>query len=949
MMSRRRRSLGRKQHGFVLIALVALLVMGGLYFLVSNLTPEAIETRRQAKTEAALVQAREALIGYALRYRDEEAGQGRPDRMYGYLPLPDLGSSRNNNTDPNCKDASNNPLEGCDANTPTGINCDANNIYPTMIGRLPWRTLGTGPLRDGHGECLWLIVSSLHLRKQCSNPTLPPMNWDTLGQLDIVTANGTSALTSALAVHERPVAIIFSPGSPLPRQNRSNLGGNDVSQCSGNYNAANYLDPAIATTLGGVTNYLAGTNSASGLTGDSDTTNDPDDTQKKSLLVRAKVFKSSSNYLPGGCTVSDCELAANDTGLSITGEMLFGALRKSSYFRTDINAMLDRMSTCLHDKIAAGSSIAAGKIQSDSCYDDTKNPQGYFRHYRDQVFAASGAFSGTVDNLPAPGCSGVLIFAGQRNVGQQRITVADKATVSNYLEDSNVSIFDGSGGLVFSGHGQFARVSSTQTAHQDIVRCIPSGPSGASFTAVQSPALASGGFSQLSAYDPATRTLTLGALDVRSNNGAPAFALYGCAWTPETHLAGTGLRVYFRFKIVDRGDGFVFAMIDGDRNSANVCGAARQQLGYSGNNDPDQSSNGLLPSIVGNETAIVSYPKIGIEFDNTKATGTTTTSGDPLSAGRNDPDYTPPQDNDAHAAIVYWGDEKVIATGTACNSSNQCPYTGSNCNTLGRCPAVRYCNTADQMCYLRPEYDDNVHGIPPPPDASTRPAPRNPPALDPFPNPVYNPPPGLASLDRLGSTTSSDRDFHVRVEVRRTYDGSPADAKVRKGSYKVETWILPESTTLANQITAMKNTTRPMDLLYPGFAATLSNNGIRYDEPRGACVVGVCATGQTCAAGTCYTTGPPIIHDLPMGTCDAQKKCSGPPLLKHSACATGNICPSNQSCGADNFCYDALYSCGSDNVCYGEAFRTMRLGFTNGQGTQDQIINVSDFITTWLP
>lgn len=84
-----------------------------------------------------------------------------------------------------------------------------------------------------------------------------------------------------------------------------------------------------------------------------------------------------------------------------------------------------------------------------------------------------------------------------------------------------------------------------------------------------------------------------------------------------------------------------------------------------------------------------------------------------------------------------------------------------------------------------------------------------------------------------------------------------------------------------------------------------------------------------------------------MGACDAQQKCSGPPLLKHNACISG-ACPagSGQSCGADNFCYDTLYSCCSDNVCYAEAFRTMRLGFTNGQGTQDQVINISDFFTT---
>jgi len=31
------------------------------------------------------------------------------------------------------------------------------------------------------------------------------------------------------------------------------------------------------------------------------------------------------------------------------------------------------------------------------------------------------------------------------------------------------------------------------------------------------------------------------------------------------------------------------------------------------------------------------------------------------------------------------------------------------------------------------------------------------------------------------------------------------------------------------------------------------------------------------------------------------------------------------------------------------SIRSMRLGFTNGQGTQDQVVNITDFASTWLP
>jgi type II secretory pathway pseudopilin PulG len=126
MMKRRQRSLGRNQSGFVLIALVALLVMGGLYFFISNLSPEQFQARRQQLTGEALAQAREALIGYAIRHRESNPDTTTkvPKDMYGYLPLPDLGNTRNQNV--SCTE------EGCDA-----ANFAGNALNVTVIGRFP--------------------------------------------------------------------------------------------------------------------------------------------------------------------------------------------------------------------------------------------------------------------------------------------------------------------------------------------------------------------------------------------------------------------------------------------------------------------------------------------------------------------------------------------------------------------------------------------------------------------------------------------------------------------------------------------------------------------------------------------------------------------------------------------------------------------------------------------
>lgn len=775
-MNRRRRSLARKQHGFVLIALVALLVMGGLYFFISNLSPEFVQARRQQLTGEALAQARDALIGYAVRYREDQINDGQLDRVYGYLPLPDLGSSRNNNVDPKCNDAGFR-LEGCDA--------ASNTAKHTVIGRFPWRTLGTEPLRDGNGECLWYVVSDSHDRVQ--RPT--PMNWDTLGQLDVVIANDSASLISALAsAHDRPVAIIFSPGPPLPGQDRSPSSvappvGDDVSQCGGNYNPANYLDPSIASVLGGASVYFPGSSAV-------DTS-----TSSMALAIHGTIDKAGSNLhnkCPQGST---CTTVANDRGLALTNDVLFGALRMSSNFRLDINSMLDRMTGCLRDQIAAGSALvlqapsathtekSTGRIPDNPCYDNNQDPRGYYDNYKDQAFVAA-CTSGACLNVAVDGvsssCAGTLLFAGQRSVSQSRADAPQRNAVSNYLDndnigdgaltltDNNLTSFTTQGQTTFAGPGQFARISSTHAANQDIVRCIPSG---ASMVAAPS-ALPPG--AELSQYNPATRTLTLGRQNIESDLGYGASALFGCAWTPEARATGSGFRSYFKFNIIDSGDGFVFASIDGDRNSASVCGAGEQHLGYSGNN--------------GSVNSPILYPKLGLEFDTRfnfrsnppfvpdgfnpeRTTFTFPVAFRTLANGRADPNYA-----GGHIGLVYWGGETPISTSDGVSNT---------CSVNADCLSPAFCDTG--VCKLNQEEDDNVHGQLPAAPAS-RPPPRNPPLPPPAtavgtsptapPSPPPYPPHGVDKLDPSLSSVPTDQDIHVRVELARVYSGRDDNSRL---------------------------------------------------------------------------------------------------------------------------------------------------------------------------
>jgi hypothetical protein len=756
----RRRTVGIRSdsRGFVLLSLLVILTMGTLYFFVGQLTPTAVDELRQQRTEAALQAAREALIGYAVRYRDQQAAQAQPGRMFGYLPMPDMGSTRNTNG--GC------PFEGCEANTPGGVAL-VDGLLPALVGRLPWQSLGIEPLRDGHGECLWLIVATPYLAKNSTNVATvldpPRMNWDTLGQFDIVTANGSTALVSDLAsVHDRPVAIIYAPGAILPGQDRYRATNGDViTECGGNYDARNYLDPQTAGTLG-VTNYLAGTNNASGAIGTVMRTDDPD--VAKPAMTRSKLFQSGINYVGTAC--KDCTLLSNDTGLGLTGDAIFSAIRKNQSFRSDIDRLMDSMGTCLESAGAFTPLAMQGTIDGNhGKAPDSANscaagnlPLGYFNHYRENALVAivsdinacktnPGITGNCLDvaiqdpatnSITTKKCHGVLIFSGQRAPGQLRASDTERKTAGSYLEGSNLTSFTTANQWTYSGARQLAAASAVFPAHRDIVRCIPdagysaTNPNGLPFVSVQNAALVPYG-GQLSGYNATTGTLTLGLEQTTAFPPGLGTDLYGCAWQSENHAFNNGLRSYFKFRINDSSftttpmDGFTFAIVDGDANGVGVCGAARQHLGYSGNNL---------------DTATIKAPKIGIEVDLRRnfsgASGFDPSGTDTRTNGRIDPNYT-----GGHVGIVYWGGDTNILTTTS----------------VAACAAPRV--LVGSTCYLPPEEDDNVHGYPAT-VSGCRPSP---------PNPTAPATPTLASgTYKLSPTLSSvptNQDFHMRVEITR--------------------------------------------------------------------------------------------------------------------------------------------------------------------------------------
>ncbi|MFZ3019033.1 MAG: type II secretion system protein [Gallionella sp.] len=230
-----------KQRGVALMVMLVVMIMGIAAALIGSLTTTALKNEQQRKTAEALAQAKDALIGYAVKVQLSHSTACIPNcTRPGDLPCPDIDND--GSAESSCGNAS-----GSTGQT-------------TRIGRLPWRTLGLPDLRDGSGERLWYVVSNNfknNYRTSCTSPGQTGcLNSDTVGTISVSARDGTrindgSGSTGA-------VAIIIAPGDILKRQDglqqdRSSIGINI---------ASNYLDIA---TVGGNTednaNFIDGSSS----------------------------------------------------------------------------------------------------------------------------------------------------------------------------------------------------------------------------------------------------------------------------------------------------------------------------------------------------------------------------------------------------------------------------------------------------------------------------------------------------------------------------------------------------------------------------------------------------------------------------------------------------------------------------------------------------------------
>ena len=147
----------KKQAGIALLVFIIALALTISLYYFSSISLVDIQVDNVEKTHAALKQAKEALISYAIMHADK-MGSGDPGE-FGYLPCPYVSNANEGAQD---------------------LNCKARNI--NVIGYLPWNSLDSDIYRDSSGNCLWYAVSGSYK----NSPDSLLINEDTNGLFQVV-------------------------------------------------------------------------------------------------------------------------------------------------------------------------------------------------------------------------------------------------------------------------------------------------------------------------------------------------------------------------------------------------------------------------------------------------------------------------------------------------------------------------------------------------------------------------------------------------------------------------------------------------------------------------------------------------------------------------------------------------------------------------------------------
>lgn len=481
-----------KQRGAALMVMLVIMVIGSAAILVSSLNSSTMQNSRDKVTAAALAQAKEALIGYAAAYADNY-----PGNVHGYLPCPDEGQ--------------NNSQDG-EANG----SCGSTNV--SRLGKLPWRTLGLQPLRDGSGECLWYAVSGTYK----NNPQTLMMNDDTIGLFEVIAADGVSRLAGS-SIDNRAVAVIFAPGNAQGEtQTHSSVSG--TPSCGGNYTASNYLDndtthninnSVVSATANAVSQFISGPIKAPN---DTSLLKDTLVNDRMIVITKSDIFNAIQRRAdfvdparnPLLLMTKKAALCIADYGrrnlAGLSDKRLPWAGRSSPAIGTDCTYRDGSTSSTpprimygrLPNRVNGSRSLTSNQIPqqsysscSSSYYQLKSNGSNcpsvpdwstyypWWSNWKDHVFytlannyrpeAGNNPSCGTCLSVNGNGSyAAVVIFSGKKLVSQTRATSTDQLDFANYLEGNN---FISNTPINTSGNGNY-QSGVTTNSFNDVLYCI---------------------------------------------------------------------------------------------------------------------------------------------------------------------------------------------------------------------------------------------------------------------------------------------------------------------------------------------------------------------------------------------------------------------------------------------------------------------------------------------
>ncbi|BBJ00202.1 hypothetical protein FGKAn22_18940 [Ferrigenium kumadai] len=431
-----------RQRGAALMVMLVILVLGLAATLVSSLNSASLRSERQAKTAAALAQARDALIGYAITY-----GDTHPGAVHGYLPCPNQAGGTLGAT------------EGI-----ASVSCGGKNI--SQIGRLPWKTLDLPPLRDGNGECLWYAVSGAYK----NNTATDLMNWDTNGQLQVYASDGTTLLTPA---DNQAVAVIFAPGVAQNSQARTADASAPV--CGGNYTASNYLDSdgmidnaAVSAVANAISKFRLGT--AAGINDQMlfITRQDIWNAIQKRNDFRATLNNMTQSVAKciaafGAANGKPAGNPAANKSLPWPAPLSLADYGRNLNYDDQVGLYSGRVPYRVNDAYTTTGNTMSNYnllVNATNCPTGWAEAYPWWTNWKDHLFyALSREYRpGNLQTAPCGDClsvngsgpyAAVVMFAGSRLSGQVRAsstTDAQRAVITNYLEGRNAGNHPNSGG-----------------------------------------------------------------------------------------------------------------------------------------------------------------------------------------------------------------------------------------------------------------------------------------------------------------------------------------------------------------------------------------------------------------------------------------------------------------------------------------------------------------------